>query len=146
MRMPSGKTMGLTIVGLFVAAQAVQIRRDNPPVTSDVSMPPAVREIAQRSCYACHSNETTWPWYAYVAPASWLVGHDVNDGRRHLNFSEWASTPPDRRQRRMGDLIEEVRDGEMPPWYYVPLHREAKLSAGDAQALIAWAESLRAPR
>src|SRR6478752_3717270 len=98
MRVPSAKTFAVAIAALFLTAQAIQIRRVNPPVTAEAQLPAPVRDVVRRSCYSCHSNETEWPWYAYVAPASWLVGHDVNDGRRHLNFSEWGAYKPDVRQ------------------------------------------------
>jgi hypothetical protein len=68
-----------------------------------------------------HGNQTPWPWYGNVAPISWLVQNDVEDGREHLNFSEW-----DRPQEHAEDAAEEVRDGEMPLWFYVPLHAEAR--------------------
>ena len=104
----------------------------NPPVTAEPKWDSAeTRELTKRACYDCHSNETTWPWYSQIAPVSWLVQRDVVDGRRHLNFSEW-----DRNQRRAREAGKQVTEGEMPPWFFLPLHPEARLSAVEKESLI----------
>ena len=104
----------------------------NPPATKEPAWDsPATRELMRRACFDCHSNQTGWRWYSYVAPSSWLVGNDVNGGRRHLNFSEW-----DRPQRHADDIGGMVKSGDMPPWFYLPLHPSAKLSDAEKQALI----------
>lgn len=121
------------VVGLFVLMQLVPYGRDhtNPPVTAEPSWPsPEVRALAARACFDCHSNETKWPWYTNVAPSSWLVAHDVEEGRRELNFSEW-----DRKQKHAKDAEEELREGEMPPGVYLPLHPEAKLTDAEKKQL-----------
>jgi hypothetical protein len=125
---------------LWVAAFVVVIqivpyghRHTNPPVTKEPAWDsPQTRELAKRACFDCHSNETTWPWYSNVAPVSWLVQDDVDGGRHHLNFSEW-----DKPQRHAHDAAEEIENGDMPIWFYVPLHPAAKLSAEEKSALIA---------
>jgi len=93
---------------------------------------PATRGLAVRACYDCHSNETAWPWYSHVAPLSWLAQRDVDEGRRKLNFSEW-----DRPQKEARESAKTVRKGEMPPWFYTLIQRDARLGAAEAQALIA---------
>jgi hypothetical protein len=92
---------------------------------------PTTRTLAVRACYDCHSNETVWPWYSHVAPLSWLVQRDVDEGRRELNFSEW-----DRVREGGRESAESVRKGEMPPWFYTLTHPGARLSRADTQALI----------
>jgi hypothetical protein len=89
------------------------------------------RLLAQRACFDCHSNETIWPWYSNVAPMSWLVQRDVDEGRARLNFSAWG-----RGEQEVDDAGETIREGEMPPSYYVLLHPQAKLSAQEKSALI----------
>ncbi len=96
--------------------------------------------ILRRSCYDCHSNETIWPWYSRVAPVSWLVVHDAHEGRRHLNFSEWQGTPNQAQQEHASEIPKQVKSGDMPLWYYLPLHRAARLSADDIALLAKWAE------
>jgi hypothetical protein len=105
---------GLLLVALFVVAQAVPYGRShtNPPTTAEPRWDsPQTRDLARRACFDCHSNLTTWPWYSNVAPVSWLVQRDVDEGRSELNFSEW-DMPQDVDAE---DLVEKIRDGSMPP-------------------------------
>jgi hypothetical protein len=129
----------LALVLLFVAIQLVPVDRSNPRVTAEVPAPPEVRAVLRRACYDCHSHETTWPWYAKVAPASWLVAWDVRQGRDELNFSTWDRYPTSDRVKKLKQSWEEVAEGEMPPWYYLPLHRDAVLSSDDRALLRTWA-------
>lgn len=90
------------------------------------------RTLFMQACGDCHSYETRWPWYSRIAPVSWLVQSDVNGGRKNFNVQEWG-----RSTRNKGkDAAEALQEGEMPPWYYKPLHAEARLSAADKQRLI----------
>jgi hypothetical protein len=124
---------GILIVGML-AIQLVPYGRDhtNPPVTGE---PPwdsaATRELAVVACFDCHSNETVWPWYSNIAPISWRLQRNVDEGRARLNFSEWGS-----RAQETGEIVEVVGEGEMPPWDYLLLHPDARLSDADTQALI----------
>jgi hypothetical protein len=90
--------------------------------------------ILRRACFDCHSNETVWPWYAYVAPVSWLVASDVEEGREELNFSQWDAYNADRQAHKIKECGEEVAEGEMPLWFYVPAHPEARLSQADIRS------------
>ncbi|MEO8906115.1 MAG: heme-binding domain-containing protein [Polyangiaceae bacterium] len=125
-----------TLAGLgiaAVAAQAIPYGRDhdNPSVVSEPAWSsPEVRALAVRACFDCHSNQTTWPWYSHVAPASWLVQSDVIEGRSKLNFSDW-----NRPQKGAHKAAKEVTSGDMPPAAYVPLHPAARLSAAERDRL-----------
>lgn len=129
----------LGVLGTLTVAQLVRFKHENPPVTGEIVAPPAVMEVLRRACYDCHSNQTVWPWYSQVAPASWLVHRDVVVGRKHLNFSEWNSLPPEKQKRKRRGTAREVNEGEMPPWFYLPLHRNARLSDADKKILSDWA-------
>lgn len=129
----------LGVVVLFVAIQAVPVERSNPPVGSEVPAPENVRSILRRACYDCHSNETVWPWYSRIAPVSWLLAADVRKGREELNYSTWGALDEARRAKKLKETWEEVADGEMPPWFYLAMHRDAVLSDDDRRALRAWA-------
>ncbi len=115
-----------------------QVEHTNPPVTGEIEAPEEIMAILRRSCYDCHSNETVWPWYSYVAPASWLVAKDVREGREELNFSEWVSYNTKQQNHKRKECGEEVEEGEMPLWFYLPLHPEAKLQPKDIELLISW--------
>jgi mono/diheme cytochrome c family protein len=124
----------LALGALLLVIQIVPYGRDheNPPVTQEVKWDSArTRELAVGACYDCHSNLTEWPWYSNVAPVSWLVYSDVQEGRERLNFSEW-----DRPQGEEGDeSAEAVREGSMPPLQYKPLHPAGRLSDAEREEL-----------
>lgn len=125
----------------FAAIQFVSFERSNPPVQGDIRVAQDVHSVLRRACYDCHSNETTWPWYSRVAPVAWLVHQDVTEGRAALNFSDWESLPLDRRAKLQRESGDEIAEGEMPPWFYAPLHPHAALSDTDKQRVQAWAAS-----
>ncbi len=126
------KILTYGIPAVLILIQFVPVDRSNPPVTREVNWDSQqTREIVQRACFDCHSNETVWPWYAYIAPISWRVSEHVAEGREHLNFSEW-----DRPNEDFGEIEEVMEAEEMPLWDYLILHSEAKLTAQETQALI----------
>jgi hypothetical protein len=125
----------LWTAAILVLIQLVPYGRahSNPPVVQEPAWTtPATRESARAACFDCHSNQTRWPWYSHVAPTSWLLEYDVNEGRRHLNFSEWQ-----REQRHAKDAAEQVRTKEMPQWDYLLLHSEARLTDAQREQLAA---------
>ncbi len=137
--MSKSRLVIVSLAGVFVALQFVPVERSNPPVSGDVAAPPPVDAILRRSCYDCHSNETRWPWYAKVAPVSWLVARDVNHGREHLNFSEWAPLPAGKKRHKLKEVWEEVEEGEMPLAIYLFMHGDAKVAPDELGAIHDWA-------
>lgn len=129
------------LIVIFLGLQLVPVNRHNPEVVADIKAPDDVRHILKRACYDCHSNETKWPWYSYIAPGSWLVAKDVREGRERLNFSEWGEyydefdTPLFFVEE---GCMETIHTGEMPLWFYVPMHPEAELSEEDMAVLEEW--------
>ena len=126
------------IVVIAVSIQFIPVNRTNPPVIGEIEAPEEILAILHRSCFDCHSNETKWPWYSYVAPASWLVAKDVRDGRRHINFSEWVNynSKQQKHNRKLSGKM--VAIGEMPLWFYLPLHSEATLSDEEIELIVTW--------
>ena len=140
------KRIALFTVALLVLAQFFPVQRVNPATdpaktvfTADV--PANVRQVLEGSCLDCHSNQTSWPWYSQVAPLSWVIAHDVNHGRHALNFSEWATYPPQKKELKLGEICDQVSNGDMPDTKYVLLHRKAALSKEQRDALCQWADS-----
>lgn len=124
----------IAVAALFVIIQLIPYGRNHTNPSSRVEPQwdsAETRALAKRACFDCHSNETNWPWYSNVAPISWLVQNDVNEGRSKLNFSEW-----DRPQKEADEAAEQIQKGEMPLWFYLPLHASARLSAAEKQMLI----------
>jgi hypothetical protein len=133
--------VGIGIVGCLVIAQFRTIQRTNPPLKGDLGAPPQIRMSLKRACYDCHSNETQWPWYSYIAPISWLVERDVEGGRRQLNFSEWGFYYPTTRKRKFQWMERTLHEETMPPWHYRILHPGASLTPQDLAELEKWLES-----
>ena len=128
---------GMIFVGGMLQLVPYGWSKTNPRVTAEAPWPnPEAEAIARESCYSCHSNETDWPAYSYVAPMSWLVRRDVDRGRAQLNFSEWSD------ESDPGDAADEVEDGAMPPSQYTMIHRGARLTEAEAQTLIAALEQM----
>ena len=128
------KNIFLIGLGLFIAIQLVPYghNHQNPPVESQPQWDsPRTEELARRACFDCHSNESVWPWYSNIAPVSWLVYHDVEEGRQYMNFSKW-----DTYKRQSHELPEVVAEGYMPLPIYLVMHPEADLTNAEKQELI----------
>jgi hypothetical protein len=105
----------------------------NPTVVGEPKWDnPQTRALAQRACFDCHSNETVWPWYSEIAPVSWLVYHDVEEGRQRMNFSDWQNYYI-KDSREISTVLSE---GEMPPIQYLLMHKAARLSGSEKSQLI----------
>ena len=101
------------------------------------------RQLIERSCRDCHSEATRYPWYSYVAPVSWLIDYDVQQGREHLNLSRWEEYSLIRRERALSEIANQVRDGAMPLWQYTWIHSNARLSNADADVIFQWTQAER---
>ena len=136
-----GSSKGLIVIGALIGvAQGVRFPQTNPPVRGDLVAPLAVKDVLRGACYDCHSNETQWPWYSNVAPLSWLVHHEVEEGRKRLNFSDWAeyASDPETASQKLAQISKFVASGDMAPWYYRMLRRCARLSAAQRDRVIRW--------
>lgn len=126
----------ITILGLVVA-QFIPITRTNPaPQTAITWDSEQTRTLASRACIDCHSNETVWPWYSRVAPASWLTASHVSDGREHFNLSELNNLRDFSKARLPQEIEDNIRSGSMPPADYLIMHPTARLSSAEQQQLI----------
>jgi hypothetical protein len=142
---------GLFLLGgvALVLIQLLPSGRSNPPVVAartieqTLTVPADVKAILDHSCKNCHSNETVWPWYAHVAPASWLLVMDVNHAREEMNFSEWGVENVDAQRDSLLEICRKVKAGAMPLRSYTLLHREAALTPADVTTLCTWSESAR---
>lgn len=133
--------LGLIIIQFFPGEKPA-VSTDNPgDIHNEVLVNPEVSGILKAACYDCHSNETKYPWYASVAPVSWLVIHDTNEGRDELNFSEWATYSAKRKHHKLEEVIEMVEEGEMPLAVYNITHPEGRLTDAQMEALISWAKA-----
>ncbi|HTD41692.1 MAG TPA: heme-binding domain-containing protein, partial [Mucilaginibacter sp.] len=120
---------------VFLGLQFIRPEIKNPPVTGDLQAPQNVKNILQRACYDCHSNETNLRWYDKIAPAYWLVANHVKEGRADLNFSNWANLAPADQKAKLWESVNQVILGAMPVKSYTSVHPEAKISKDDLSVL-----------
>lgn len=136
------KRVMVVLVVVFAAAQLVRPERTNPATdvsrTIEAQMGTANGLVAvlDRSCGDCHSNGTGWPWYTQIAPLSWLMAYGVREGRKAVNYSEWAGYPPERQGALLAASCQQVSDGKMPGPYTL-LRPETQLSARDIETICA---------
>jgi hypothetical protein len=140
------KWIGAALLVGFAAIQFTTPARTNPPVVPGhdamaSNAPPAeIASLFKNACYDCHSYETTWPWYSYVAPISWTVIQDVNDAREAMNFSEWPNSDPFHSRKRWRRVAEAIDANEMPIHKYTLIHSKSRLNPQQRKELINWAE------
>ncbi len=142
----------LTLLIVFVLVQFIPVSKVNPTSEASADMinllspPTNIANAIKNSCYDCHSNNTVYPWYASVAPVSWVVVNHVKEGRSELNFSEWANLDPKKAAHKLDECKEVIEEGEMPLAGYVALHAKAKLDETTKQALLTWINEQLTPQ
>jgi hypothetical protein len=112
-------------------------------ITQHFTVPPGVQTILQRSCYNCHSNTTVYPWYEEVQPVGWFLARHIRDGKRGVNFDEYATYRLMKQYRRFQDIIDKVDSDEMPLPSYLIVHRDARLSPSQKEELVQWCMAMR---
>ncbi|OCK49774.1 cytochrome C [Chryseobacterium sp. CBo1] len=136
------KKILIIILVAFVIIQFFPIDKTNPPVDKGMdfisikNIQPEIANTIRTSCYDCHSNETQYPWYSSIAPASWWLKNHINEGKSHLNFSIFATYEPKRQIRKMEECVEMLEKHEMPLESYYLGHQDAKLTDAQRQDLI----------
>ncbi|WP_020596646.1 heme-binding domain-containing protein [Spirosoma panaciterrae] len=112
-------------------------------ITTKYAVPANVQTVLKRSCYDCHSNNTTYPWYNNIQPVAWWLSHHIDEGKRELNFSEFATYQPKRARHKLDEIEEVVNEGSMPIGSYLWIHGDAKVTPEDAKLLADWAKGLK---
>lgn len=104
----------------------------------------AIKDKLKSACLDCHSNRTEYPWYAKYQPIQYWLSRHTNEGKKHLNFSEFTDKSIARQNHKLEETIEMIKEGEMPlsSYTYLGLHPDAKMSAEDKSLIINWAEGI----
>lgn len=145
-------TVNKILIGLLVILVIIQfIKPDKNQSSADTpndifahyQAPDSIKQLIHTACYDCHSNNTVYPWYAEVQPVAWWLADHVNEGKSELNFSEFASYAPKKADKKLDELVEKVKEGEMPLKSYTILHGNARLSDAQRLAITDWAEQVR---
>jgi hypothetical protein len=142
MRLPGKRFLALgatALLAVFIGIQFVPVHRTNRAGAGDPDAPREVQWILRRACYDCHSTESRWPIWAYVAPVSWRVVRDVETARRHVNFTDWPRYDRAEQLAIKQTVAYVTGVHRMPLWYYVTMHPDARLSPDDVAKLSAWA-------
>jgi Haem-binding domain len=143
------KKAGLATACLLLAIQLIPVNRSNPggdlsrTIYATQAVPEDVKAVFERSCKNCHSDETAWPWYSYVAPVSWVVAHDVHQARKTMNLSEWGSYSAQRKEDKLEEICEQLTNGDMPDRKYAIFHRSARITADERNVVCQWTEDSR---
>ena len=112
-------------------------------ISTKFAIPENIHLILEKACYDCHSDNTYYPWYSNIQPVGWWLQYHVNEGKRELNFNEFAQYNSKKQDHKLKELIETVKEGEMPLDSYTWLHKKAKLSEQEKQILVDWAQGIR---
>jgi hypothetical protein len=145
MKMKKVKIAGFVLAGVFIILQFFQPEKNTSGsgehhVLKVEKIPEDIGNMLQNSCFDCHSNQTQYPWYDHIAPASWLVAHHIGEGKKQLNFSEWGKKDTTEKLGILGEIQEEVKTGSMPLPSYTMIHRDAKLSKEQVDELVTWTD------
>ncbi len=134
---------------LFIGIQFIDVQKN---ISEDQSanaienyynVPPKVKSILKTSCYDCHSNNTIYPSYSKLQPVKWWLADHVNSGKRHLNFDEFNSYSREKKLEKLDEIVETVKEGEMPLASYMVIHQDAKLSASDQAEIEKWINEIK---
>ncbi len=138
----------IALLTLFVIIQFIPSGRPaNQPIVGQdifeiIEIPAEVESLLKNACYDCHSQSVKYPWYSYVAPVSWLVARDVNMSREHIDFGNWGKLTKRKQIKALGEIAEEIEDGNMPMQIYITMHSEANLTTEQRALIVNWAEQL----
>ena len=145
------KSIALLLFAALIIIQFFRLEKNlssiDGPEANDISkvypVPQEVASILEASCYDCHSNNTHYPWYANFQPVAWWLADHIKEGKKEINFSEFASYRIGRQYKKLEEIKKEVEEGEMPLQSYTIIHGDAKLSAAQKEILLQWASTTR---
>ncbi|MGV6846072.1 MAG: heme-binding domain-containing protein [Lutibacter sp.] len=133
---------------VLILIQFIQPKKNNSKdyskaISTELTVPENVQEILKNSCNDCHSNYTVYPWYNNIAPVSWYLAHHVNEGKEHVNFSEWRNYNNRQKNHIIKEFKKVIKENEMPLTSYVLIHKNATLTQNDKEALLNWLNSIQ---
>lgn len=142
------KKLLLALLVVLLVLQAFRPEKNNSgnknnDISSLYPVPNNVEQILVKACNDCHSNSTVYPWYAEVQPITWWLDDHIKDGKKHLNFNEFASYRLAKQFHKLEEVFDEVKGGEMPLESYTVIHRDAKLTPTERNILMDWSVAVR---
>ncbi|KMQ59677.1 cytochrome C [Chryseobacterium sp. BLS98] len=143
------KNILTVLLVLFIGIQFIDVKKNISPnqfanaIGNFYAIPKNVQSILKTSCYDCHSNNTFYPWYSNMQPVKWWLSDHVNSGKRHLNFDEFNTYSREKKLKKLNEIVETVKEGEMPLTSYTVIHQKAKLSLTDQSEIEKWVNEIR---
>lgn len=135
--------IALLVIQIFKPAKNIHPGASTNSIATVYAMPDTIKHLLSTSCYDCHSNNTVYPWYAATQPTAWWLSSHVNEGKRDLNFDEFASYTPRRQYNKLESFIKEIKEDGMPLDSYTWIHKNAILNADQKKQLTDWAQGIR---
>ena len=133
----------LAVIQFFKTKENKSVQTSENAITQHYDVPENIQNILKISCYDCHSNNTNYPWYNKIQPVNWWLADHVNEGKRKLNFDEFNTYSTKKRLHKLDEVIETIRENEMPLKSYTLIHGDAKLSDSDKQEIETWAKKIK---
>ena len=143
------KKILLTLIAVFIIIQFIkpdknQSVADTPnDIFAHYQAPDSTRQLIRTACYNCHSNNTVYPWYSEVQPVAWWLSNHIKDAKAELNFSEFASYLPKKADHKLEEVVEMVKEGDMPLKSYSLVHKDSRLTDAQRVEITTWADQLR---
>lgn len=140
----------LVLLAIFIVMQVIRPKLDNKggattnAIYQLTSISEETNQLLRSSCYDCHSNTTVYPWYSHVQPVGWWLDDHVNEGKKELNFDEFATYSLRKQFHKLEEIVEQVKEKEMPLNSYTWIHKDADLTDAQRQQLTGWADQLMA--
>ncbi len=133
----------LAVIQFFKTKENKSVQTSENAITQHYDVPENIQNILKISCYDCHSNNTNYPWYNKIQPVNWWLADHVNEGKRKLNFDEFNAYSTKKKLHKLDEVIETIRDNEMPLKSYTFIHGDAKLSDSNKQEIEAWIKKIK---
>ena len=133
----------LIVIQFFRPSKNIATALSTNDITTKYKVPDSVKNILKVACNDCHTNNTAYPWYSQIQPVAWYLANHINDGKRHLNFSEFASYRIGKQYRKLEEISHEIEDGEMPMTSYTLIHGNAKLDEVQKNTIYKWVNEIR---
>lgn len=143
------KKILIILLAIFIIVQFIRPDKNvsagttSNDIASVYPMDPELKDIFQKACYDCHSNQTNYPWYNQIQPFGWWLQNHIKEGKKELNFQEFGTYTLARQYKKLEETIKQVKDGEMPMPSYLWMHPEARLTAQEKEKINTWCQALR---
>lgn len=133
----------LIVIQFFDTEKNVAVNDPEQSIEKYYKVPANIQGLLKTSCYDCHSNNTAYPWYNNIQPVKWWLADHVSSGKKHLNFDEFNAYSKEKKLKKLDEIVETVKSGEMPLSSYTVTHHDAKLSPADKSKIEKWAEQVK---